>query len=370
MGGLPAWSGPLLRGLAPLPTPLRWLRVIVLPALLGGAVAGALAWAVEQLGTDAVLVLLAVLVGGCATAGARVAMALRAQSVSTSAALRRDATALHREVAVLRSDSQSLQDRLAALPDQDRVQAMVQASATGTVERLVGEVRRLGEDGKDDARQVEALLNLHAMIPVRAALPSSRGWAASPDLLLAYVGEIRRLRPKLIVECGSGLSTVWAALALQSIGGEGRVIALEHHAGYREATREGLDRHGVAGLAEVRLAPIEEVRLTPPTEGVRDARAGAEVETRPWYALRALEGLDGIGLLFVDGPVGALAEQARYPALPLLRGRLAPGAVVMIDDTDRVEETAVVGRWRAEWPELSCEMLDLEKGAAVLTVPG
>ena len=74
-------------------------------------------------------------------------------------------------------------------------------------------------------------------------------------------------------------------------------------------------------------------------------------------------------MLLVDGPVGALGPQARYPALPLLRERLLPGAVVLLDDADRPEEQEVLARWQADWPELSSAMLRLEKGAARLVVP-
>jgi len=49
----------------------------------------------------------------------------------------------------------------------------------------------------------------------------------------------------------------------------------------------------------------------------------------------------------VDGPPAYAAGQglARYPALPVLRGRLAPGATVILDDVERPGEQEVLRRW-------------------------
>lgn len=237
------------------------------------------------------------------------------------------------------------------VPSRDQVGNWI----TDARNHLHGDISRLHGMARDDTLQLEALLNLHAMIPVRAALPPSRGWAASPDLLLAYVGEIFARRPRLILECGSGLSTLWAALALRAAGIDGRVVALEHDADYCDTTRSHLAAHGVGELAEVRHAPIEQVLVGP--------------HLRPWYSAAALDGLDEIGLLFVDGPIGSLDAEARYPAVPLLRKRLAPGAAIILDDADREEERNVVAHWRADWPELVHAALPAEKGAVLLRVP-
>jgi hypothetical protein len=52
--------------------------------------------------------------------------------------------------------------------------------------------------------------------------------------------------------------------------------------------------------------------------------------------------------LFVDGPPGAIARQVRYPAFPLLADRLAPGATVVLDDSRRSAEAAIVKAWKQE----------------------
>jgi SAM-dependent methyltransferase len=252
-------------------------------------------------------------------------------------------------------DIERVRGRLAELPTRDQVVALVQSTVFDARNRLHGDIIRLGNAARIDARQLEALLNLHAMIPVRGPLPVSRGWAASPDLLLAYAGDILTRRPNLVVECGSGLSTLWAALALETAGGTGRVVALEHDERFLAATVATLMAHGVAHRADIRHAPIEQVKVGQ--------------EQRPWYAVSRIEDLHGIDLLFVDGPMVTLAPQSRYPALPLLRDRLNPGAVILLDDANRPEERETLAHWCEDWPELSSEMLKFEKGAARMRVP-
>lgn len=203
-------------------------------------------------------------------------------------------------------------------------------------------------------RQTEALQSLHHLLDVRHSMPASRGWAASPDLLLTYVEEILARKPSVVVECGSGLSTVWAAYALERCGG-GRVVALDHDADFAEQTRVNLAEHGLSGFAEVRHAPLVDVELP-----------GG---TWHWYDPSALKDVQDVDVVLVDGPPKTTGTQARYPAIPVLRESLAPGAVVLVDDAARDDEQAILQRWVAEWPELTCEQLPYEKGAARLTAP-
>jgi cephalosporin hydroxylase len=87
-------------------------------------------------------------------------------------------------------------------------------------------VRRIGSDLDKELkkeirktfRQLEALQNLSAMLSADDVLPATREWAASPDLLLVLVDLVITERPSLVVECGSGVSTLWLALAMRRFG--------------------------------------------------------------------------------------------------------------------------------------------------------
>jgi predicted O-methyltransferase YrrM len=226
-------------------------------------------------------------------------------------------------------------------------------------ERTLEGVRRVETDANEikteirqTFRQLEALQNLSAVLPAYDVLPATRGWAASPDLLVVLVDLVITERPSLVVECGSGASTLWLALAMRRFGIDGRIIALDHDPVFGGKTRDLLARHDVGDLAEVRDAPLESFSL--------------DGETYSWYARRAWEDLAGIDLLFVDGPPATMGHQARYPALPLLSGSLSPAATAVLDDLVVPDMQKVLRLWLDAYPEFGAEILPLEKQAAVL----
>ena len=222
-----------------------------------------------------------------------------------------------------------------------------------TVRRLGARVEReVKNEIKLTFRQLEALQNLTAVLPPNDVLPVTRGWAASPDLLMVLVDLVVSERPSLVVECGSGASTLWLALAMRRFGVDGRVVALDHDPVFGAKTRDLLARHDVSDLAEVRDAPLESFSI--------------DGETYSWYARQAWEDLKGIDLLFVDGPPATTGHQARYPALPLLSGLLSPAATAVLDDLVVPDMQKVLQLWLDAYPDFGSEILPLEKQAAVL----
>ena len=166
-------------------------------------------------------------------------------------------------------------------------------------------------------------------------MPELGDWAMSASTLVWILDRISGSSVRTILECGSGSSTIWFATALAHRGGEGKVIALESSAEYAELTRADLARHGLQDRAVVLHAPLIETVV-------------AERASQPWFDLSVLPDLPPVDLLFVDAPVGGIARQARYPAYPLLADRLAPGAAVVLDDTGRPDEAAIVKLWKQE----------------------
>lgn len=201
--------------------------------------------------------------------------------------------------------------------------------------------------------QLEALDWLHAELQLRHPLPPTRGYAAAPDALVQLVRIIDERAPDSVLELGSGVSTIVLARRLQQAG-RGRLVALEHLPEHAARTRAELATHGLAEVASVLDAPLEDVDIGT----VRWS----------WYRL----GPDvppSIDALFVDGPPAGTGTLARYPALPRLSERLTPGAVVFVDDGDRPDEREMVRRWQAEQAGLEARYLALAKGAWLLNMP-
>lgn len=174
------------------------------------------------------------------------------------------------------------------------------------------------------------------LAPGTPALPGLGDWAITPGALLTVIDDVyARSGPVTILECGSGSSTVFFALALAERGQGGMVVSLESDAGFAEETRRHLRCHHVQDIATVVDAPLIDQVL-------------ATGEKRLWYDLAGLPEFGKIDVLFVDGPVGGSSYQARYPAYPVFRQRLSSGALIVLDDTDRPQEQEILERWRTE----------------------
>jgi Methyltransferase domain len=249
-----------------------------------------------------------------------------------------------------------LTDGLDGLARADEARATQMTKLSTSIERLDAGLdharERLSKDVFTGYRQLEAMVDLRALIGARAPLPALRGWALSPDALRLVMGEVFARQPQLIVECGSGSSSVWLGYAVQRLGA-GRVVALEHDERFLSLTRDLLRAHGLDDVVEVRHAPLAPLD---------DHGTGASAGAQPWYDVRGVADLDKIGLLLVDGPPGTIDAAVRYPALPVLLPKCADDVLIILDDTVRAGESAVSDRWLAEHPELRRTVHDLEKG--------
>ncbi len=206
----------------------------------------------------------------------------------------------------------------------------------------------------------------------RAALAALPGpylpWSAGtmrPAGLVAVCNDVVLNRRRRIVELGSGVSTVLLGrlLTQRPHPGGAALAAVEHDPRWALWVREQLDREGIGHDVTVIEAPLG-----------RHPHAAAGLD---WYDDAALtDGLDAalhgdpIDLLLVDGPP-AWAEGhglARYPALPVLLDRLAPGATVILDDIERPGEQEVLRGWQRDSGLLFYHGAE-PAGIAVATVP-
>jgi len=204
-------------------------------------------------------------------------------------------------------------------------------------------------------RQIEALFSLFSIIKPNYPLPSMRNWAIAPDFANLIVSHIYEFKPKVILEAGSGISTLIAAYCLQEIG-EGTIVSLENTEKFAINTADNVVKHGLQNIAKVIHAPMEEITI-------------AE-ETWLWYDTQQIKHLTSIDMLIIDGPPSHIQKMARYPALPLLFSMLSENAVVLFDDSKREDERKIIERWLREFHNLQCEWVDTEKGAAILHKTG
>jgi predicted O-methyltransferase YrrM len=219
--------------------------------------------------------------------------------------------------------------------------------------RLQDALRRYHDTPTGNYRQIESLFSLFASLKIEHPLPPMRAAAISPDFANTLVRLIRETRPRLVLELGSGLSTIVAAYCLEQIG-EGRVVSLEQDARYAAISSQNLAERGLGDRATVVHAPLKD-RIV-------------KGQSWPWYDTMAIGSLPSIDLVLVDGPLQEQQERGllRYPALPILFEKLAPRAVLLLDDADREDERRVVAAWMKEFEGFEAERVPGEKGTIVL----
>lgn len=161
-----------------------------------------------------------------------------------------------------------------------------------------------------------------------------------PASLTVLLDEVLLGARSVLVECGCGAASVLIARLLHRRG-FGHLLSLEHDERQAAFVASQLRREGLGHVARVVHVP-----LMPHPAAI--GQAG-------WYAPEVVhdevsEYVDRFGLvdlLLVDGPSGD--DLIRYPAMPVFRGVLAPGAAVLLDDIGRPGELTVMDRWRREF---------------------
>ena len=193
-------------------------------------------------------------------------------------------------------------------------------------------------------RQTQALIQLTQLLDFKSPIPPTRSWAASPDLLLTITEIVRKYRPGLVVELGSGVSTLVAAKA-----GARKVVSIDNSDEFGGKTISLLKDHKVRGV-DVRIAPLQ-----PYANGFT------------WYDTSKIKDLKKIDLLIIDGPPGSKNPEARYPALAEFKDKLSAKAVIIIDDVHREGERKLAEDFAKAMPNHQLVILDHEKGTAVIS---
>lgn len=207
------------------------------------------------------------------------------------------------------------------------------ATNAGDARRSTSDVNKLITAMRSETQQVEALLQLYKGFEPRWAMPSLGRWALDARAALHLRSLVEEYRPQRILEIGGGSSTIWLGYMCERLGVE--LISVDHHQTFYERTRLMVSRHRLTHVVDVRLGPLTQYRLD---SGVYD-----------WYDSSAFSGVQDIDMVLVDGPPATTGPLARFPALPVLADRLAPQALILLDDSERADEAEAVERWTSRY---------------------
>ena len=173
---------------------------------------------------------------------------------------------------------------------------------------------------------------------------ANKGWSARHEYLVRCM-ELAQTSRGPILECGSGLSTlVVGAIARE----RGQTLwALEHMPEWAARVRRHLDEYGLDSV----------VLCESPLKNYGDFC---------WYDAPLESMPDNFSLVLCDGPPGG-SRGGRYGLAAIMRERLKPGCVILLDDAGREHERATARRWEAELGA-SSEILGSEKPYIEMTV--
>ncbi len=200
--------------------------------------------------------------------------------------------------------------------------------------------------------QFEAYIFLRDRLDLRKGIPYSIFWSAAPDFIKLITEHSLNVKPKTILECSSGLTTVVLARCCQ-LNNKGEVFSLENGYQYVTETEGHIERYELSDYATVIHAPLEEVTVD-----------GKEFR---WYALDSVPD-KSIDMLVIDGPSGFIQKHSRYPAIPVLMDKLSDSCIVFLDDAGRQDEREIVDMWMRRYPRLEHSFIESERGCSVLTI--
>jgi hypothetical protein len=153
----------------------------------------------------------------------------------------------------------------------------------------------------------------------------NEGWSALSEYLAACIRHALISRGP-ILECGAGLSTVLVGIIATRCGRTHWV--LEHAEEWATKVQRCVNRYKLDSVV-LSLKPL------------RDYGAFC------WYDPPLASMPESFSLVICDGPPGS-TRGGRYGLVPVMRERLGPGCVVLVDDASRKEERAITRRWEAE----------------------
>ncbi len=172
------------------------------------------------------------------------------------------------------------------------------------------------------------------------SLPT-HGWHLRADALRLIAQIVAEARPRLVLELGSGSSTVLLAHQCANLSGGTRVVSVEESPLFAANTRRLLGRHNLLDRVSIVVSPVVRTRIghwrgycyEMSEAGIASAMAGERAE-----------------LALIDGPKSAwtMRGDCRYATLPLIRRWLVDGALVIVDDAHRRRERDIIERWTAE----------------------
>lgn len=161
-------------------------------------------------------------------------------------------------------------------------------------------------------------------------------FAAGIEALNLLDARVERIRPKAILEFGSGVSTLVLAARMAALHGNTgpRVFSIDESERYLEETSRMLNSVGLAEYARLAHREVHKQVICGHATACYDIDDGF---------LRSFL-LTAPDLVFIDGPSGG--GTVRFGTLPLVLRHLDPRCTFFLDDAFREDEIEVASLWQ------------------------
>jgi predicted O-methyltransferase YrrM len=230
---------------------------------------------------------------------------------------------------------------------------------------------------RNSALQAQASAAVQFYLQTGELLPfhvETDSWPIAPDFAFTLIRLLETNDYDLVVEFGSGFSTVLVAssLAKLDLKRQGklptRFLSFDHLPEYLDRTCDLLRQAGLDARVELFLAPLADY-LAP--NGCHYPYYACQERLLAFAGSQSLSGLKVLAI--VDGPPQATCEHARYPAGPLLAQVFREASIdILLDDLIREDEKQVAKMWEEEFRAAgrTCEsrILKLQKVAYLLRI--
>ena len=206
---------------------------------------------------------------------------------------------------------------------------------------------------KKSYRQLEILIPIINKLNIMRPLPKTNAlndYAASPDFLYEIIHIIEKYKPKVIIEAGSGVSTLIASYSLKKYNPGGQIISFDHDKLYADITSKEIEKHDLQKYSKIVYSKLIEY-----------SEHGFQ-----WYNIEEINDINNIDLIIIDGPPSKLDKYARYPAIPLLLSKMSKNAIIILDDAARILEQKVIAKWKKDFDNFIYEYIDNDKGICII----
>lgn len=195
---------------------------------------------------------------------------------------------------------------------------------------------------KDIALEIRNIRSIQLLKNIFPGYLPWTGVSIHPTALVYLLNDITIHQRKHIVECGSGISTVYIGSLIKQMGLDITFNSIDHDENWVTILQQILVSNQLDEYVNLIHAPLK-----PCSECYQK---GEE-----WYDLNKLQFLlndsPPIDLLFIDGPPAKLShlEHSRYPAVPVFYPNMANNYSIILDDISRKGEREIVKKWEKKF---------------------